>query len=339
MAGTVRRPWIMLAAPAVIVAVSVPLLAGASPPRSHQDPATAISVVSSPAASPSPEPSATPSVAPRPTAPPPAAAAAPAHPWAPQAPAPPPPPPGPPPITLAVPWSHQQYNLSCEEASLSMVLAFFGHPTTEQQIFNQIGIDWQHYSAGNAGGGDPYERFVGDPNGSQVRQTGYGVYWPPIDAAAGSFGAPVVQAGEGIAPATIYRAIRAGHPALVWVTYDMLPHVRADYQAYDGRSIPYAGPEEHAMVVTGIDGNAVRLNDPDRGQYWVTFARFEAAYAVYGQMGVVFGGPVATPVPTHVPTPLPTPTPTPVPTPTPTPTPVPTPTPTPTPVPSATPSA
>jgi uncharacterized protein YvpB len=232
-----------------------------------------------------------------------------------------------------VPWFHQQYNLSCEEASLSMVLAYYGHPTTEQQIFNRIGIDMTHYWAGKPGGGDPYVDFVGDPNGSEVQQTGYGVYWTPIDAAAGAFGAPVAHAGEGIAPGVIYSAVRAGHPALVWVTYDMRPHARADYQAYDGRSIPYAGPEEHTMVVTGIDGNAVRLNDPERGQYWVTFAQFEAAYAVYNQMGLVFGGPAATPVPT------PAPTPTPSATPTPTPAPTPSPTPTPTPVPSATPTA
>jgi uncharacterized protein YvpB len=183
----------------------------------------------------------------------------------------------------------QQYNLSCEESSLSMVLAFYGHPTTEKQVLDQIGIDSVHYWAGKPGGGDPYVSFVGDPNGSEVQQTGYGVYWPPINTAAGHFGATVARAGEGVAPSTIYSAVKAGHPAQVWVTFDLQPHARSDYQAYDGRTIPYAGPEEHAMVVTGIDGSGVRLNDPDRGQYWVTFARFEAAYAVYNQMAVVFG--------------------------------------------------
>ncbi len=54
------------------------------------------------------------------------------------------------------------------------------------------------------------------------------------------------------------------------------------------------------MVVTGIDGNGVRVNDPDRGQYWVTFARFDAAYAVYNQMAVVFGS--TAPSPTATPT-------------------------------------
>jgi uncharacterized protein YvpB len=190
-----------------------------------------------------------------------------------------------------VPWYHQQYNLSCEEASLSMVLAYYGHPTTEKQIFDVVGIDMVHYWAGKPGGGDPYVAFVGDPNGSEVQQTGYGVYWTPVRATAVHFGAPVAQAGEGIAPDTIYGAIKAGHPALVWVTFDWQPHTRNDYQAYDGMTIPYAGPEEHAMVVTGINGNSIRVNDPDRsqGRYWVPFDQFQAAYAVYNQMAIIFG--------------------------------------------------
>src|SRR5207237_9965824 len=151
----------------------------------------------------------TPAPAVRAKAPPPRPATAPAHPPA-AAPAPPPsPPPGPPPITVNVPVYHQQYNLSCEESSLSMVLAFFGHPTTEQQVFDQLGGDTVHYWAGKPGGGDPFLDFVGDPNGSEVQQTGYGVYWPPVKAAAGHFGAAVAQAGHGVAPSAIYTAIKA----------------------------------------------------------------------------------------------------------------------------------
>ena len=206
----------------------------------------------------------------------------------PQPPPQPPPPPTPPLFKVGVPVYRQQSSLSCEEAVLSMVLAFYGHPATEQQVFDQVGIDRAHYWAGRSGGGDPYAQFVGDPNGSEVQQTGYGVYWTPIAGAAKHFGAPVAQAGEGIAPAAIYAAVRGGHPAVVWVTYDLRPHVRADYQAFDGRTVPYAGPYEHAMVVTGLNDTGVRVNDPDAGQYWVPFGQFEAAYAVYNRMAVVF---------------------------------------------------
>jgi uncharacterized protein YvpB len=229
----------------------------------------------------------------------------------------------------------QVYNLSCEESSLAMVAAFYGHSVTDQDVLNFIGVDMAHYFTG-PGGGDPFVNFVGDPNGSEVRNTGYGVYWPPIKSAAEHFGTVVGQAGQGIAPGAVYGAVAAGHPVIVWVTFDLAWHARADYQAYDGATVPYAGPEEHAMVVTGVSDTSVRLNDPDRGQYWVSRTRFETAYGVYDQMALVFSSVAATPAPTATPTPAPTATPTPAPTATPAPTPTATPAPTPTGTPTAT---
>lgn len=197
-----------------------------------------------------------------------------------------------------------------------MVMAFFGRSVSDQEVLTYVGTDQVHFWAG-VGGGDPFVDFVGDPNGSEVKNTGYGVYWPPIQSAAAHFGAAVTRGGQGIAAGAVYSAVAAGQPVIVWVTYDLAWHARADYQAYDGQTIPYAGPEEHAMVVSGVSSTEVRLNDPDRGQYWISRSQFETAYGVYGQMAVVFGSSAATP------TPMPTPTPTPMPTPTPTPAPSP----------------
>ncbi|HKF78013.1 MAG TPA: C39 family peptidase, partial [Candidatus Dormibacteraeota bacterium] len=238
-----RRRWVTIGVAAVVLVALVPAGTGAKRQRPPGAPVAATTTADLPSATDttdtpdSPTPSPTPTDTPTPGAPVPPVlpAAAPAHPPAAPPPAAPPPPPGPPPVTIAVPWYHQQYNLSCEESSLSMVLAFFGHPTTEQQIFGYVTIDSAHPAAGVPGGGDPYVAFVGDPNGSEVLQTGYGVYWPRIAAAAGYFGAAVSQTGEGVAPAAIYAAVRAGHPALVWVTFDLRPHPRNDYQAWDGR--------------------------------------------------------------------------------------------------------
>lgn len=198
----------------------------------------------------------------------------------------PPPPPRPTSITLAVPWYHQQESLTCEEAALRMVLAYFGQAITEQQILNVEGVDLTHYWAG-AGGGDPFNDFVGNPNGSEITNTGYGAYWTPIQRAATSFGVSVRWASQGLSPNDLYNAVLSGWPVIFWVPYNWDTPSRNDYQAYDGRTIPYAGPEEHAMVVTGITPTEVEVNDPDRGQYWVTKPTFEANYAVYGDMAVV----------------------------------------------------
>jgi uncharacterized protein YvpB len=201
-----------------------------------------------------------------------------------------PPAPVPPPptsIVLGVPWYHQQYSLSCEEASLRMALAYRGIGVSDQQVLNQIGIDWTHYWAG-PGGGDPFRSFVGDPNGSEIANTGYGTYWPTIQAAAGAFGGGVVQAGN-LPPSTVYSRVLQGHPTITWVTFDWGTPARHDYTAYDGASIPYAGPDEHAVVVVGVTPDSVLVNDPDRGRYWVSKNQFEPAYSVYGDMAVVNG--------------------------------------------------
>jgi hypothetical protein len=181
--------------------------------------------------SPSPSPSTTPTQATARAAPPaPHPAAAPAHPPAAPPPALPPAPTG---VTVAVPVQRQVYNLSCEESSLSMVMAFYGRTISDQDVLTFIGVDQVHYFTG-PGGGDPFVDFVGDPNGSEVRNTGYGVYWPPIQSAATHFGAPASQAGQGIAATTVYAAVGAGRPAIVWVTFDLAAHARSDYAASTG---------------------------------------------------------------------------------------------------------
>jgi uncharacterized protein YvpB len=217
---------------------------------------------------------------------------------------------GVPSTTIAVPEYHQQHQLSCEESSLSMVLSFYGHPPAstspsdqrarEDQILSYIGIDRTHWWAGpgstetpaqQAVAGDPYVSFVGNPDGSEVigAWSGYGTYYPNIVRAARQFGAPVARAGTGIAPQSLYDVVRAGHPVEVWVSFDLQAHGADHYTAFDGRSVLYHGPWEHTVVLSGIDATGVRINDPDRTQYWITFAQFETAYAQYRQMAVVFG--------------------------------------------------
>lgn len=189
-------------------------------------------------------------------------------------------------ISLAVPFYHQQESLTCEEAALRMSLAYFGIGISEQQVLNAEGVDLVHYWTG-AGGGDPFADFVGNPNGSEIANTGYGSYWSAISRATADLGGIAAWAGMGLSPGSVYNYVLAGQPVIFWVPYDWDTPARHDYTAFDGRSIPYAGPEEHAMVVIGVSPTQVEVNDPDRGQYWVSKSQFQANYAVYGDMAVV----------------------------------------------------
>ena len=192
--------------------------------------------------------------------------------------------------TLDVPWFKQAFPLSCEAASLRMALAYRGIATTDAAILDLLGADLRPAVVGADGSmrwGDPYEGFVGSPNGSEVALTGYGTYYPPIARAAKALGGTVVRSGEEIPAGDVYAAVRDGHPVVAWVTYHWVGATRHDYTSFGGRSIPYAGPVEHAVTVVGVAGDDVYINNPWNGREWISRRTFEAAYATYNRMAVV----------------------------------------------------
>src|SRR5438105_3827787 len=128
---------------------------------------------------------------------------------------------------LNVPFQHQIHGLSCEAAALQMALESQGIYVSQDSILNVMGIDWRRPywdSAGNMHWGDPYDNFVGNPDGAEFNFTGYGTYYPTVVRAAQHFGGSVVQAGEGIAPSTLYQAVMNGQPVVAWGSFDWVFH-------------------------------------------------------------------------------------------------------------------
>ncbi|MFD5462395.1 C39 family peptidase [Kitasatospora sp. NPDC127059] len=193
------------------------------------------------------------------------------------------------PAAATVPYYHQQLSDDCEAAALRMVLAARDVTADDQQILDRIGVDRAHPEFGHSGprSGDPYEAFVGDPDGSETGGTGFGVYSPPVAEAARSYGLTVLQDGSGISVQQLKDQLAGGHPAIVWVDY-LWRHLKSTtYTAYDGRSVLYAGTAEHTVVVTGFSGGKVSVNDPARGRTTVSEQDFADGYATYGHMAVV----------------------------------------------------
>jgi uncharacterized protein YvpB len=190
---------------------------------------------------------------------------------------------------IPVPVYRQQLADDCEATALRMVLAYRGHRRSDRQLLGSIGVDLTHPQFGHSGSrsGDPFRAFVGNPDGNESRGTGYGVYYPRIAAAARAAGGTVLVAQEGYAPSRLYAQLAAGHPAVVWIDYLYRTRPISWYRAYDGRWIPYAGTAEHAIALVGVTPNGVYVNDPARGYYWISKARFQAGYASYLDMAVV----------------------------------------------------
>jgi uncharacterized protein YvpB len=190
---------------------------------------------------------------------------------------------------LNVPWYHQVYVLSCESASLRMALGYEGIATTDRAVLDIIGADLRGpvFDSSGMHWGDPFATFVGNVNGSEVALTGYGTYYPTIAHAAMALGGHVLRSGQNILPAELYDAVINGHPAVVWVTYHWVRLARKDYVAFDGKTVTYAGPGEHAVTLVGVQPTLVLINNPATGVEWIDKTTFEAIYAIYDHMAVI----------------------------------------------------
>lgn len=191
---------------------------------------------------------------------------------------------------LWVPVYAQVRGLDCEAAALQMALAHEGYRVGQNRILVESGIDWRPPVRDATGfhWGDPYTSFVGNPDGSEIRLTGYGEYAPVLAKAAYLSGGALLAVGEGISPGTIYWYVLHGHPAVAWVSFDFRWHQVTHYVAFDGRTVQFGSPYEHAVTVVGVWGNWVVINNPWGGRrQWIWRSTFEAAYATFNDMAVI----------------------------------------------------
>jgi len=191
---------------------------------------------------------------------------------------------------LNAPTIHQNMALDCEAAALAVALQTRGISLTQAWVFAELPkqpqravvsgsrpVDW----------GDPYAAFVGNVNGSETNYTGYGVYYPPIAAVAQRAGA-TVDAHTGWTIAQIEYQIQLGHPVIVWTNASFSYSHTANWNAWDGRVVPYT-TDEHAVTVVGFNSLAGTVTIIDVGvglRRTLSNAAFGAGIATFGGMAV-----------------------------------------------------
>ena len=198
-------------------------------------------------------------------------------------------------ISLPGPVIKQDLALDCESAALQVALAVRHIDVTQDQIFSSLPQDARPVQLGADGSpvrwGDPYVDFVGDVNGFEPSFTGYGVYYPPIVAAAERYGAQAVGRTGWTIP-EIVAQLRAGNSVIVWLTSDFKPHAPRYWTAWDGRRIPWA-IGEHAVPVIGYDPvrDTITVVDVLYGVVR-TFSTeaFAAAMTTFGGTGIAVSG-------------------------------------------------
>ena len=194
-------------------------------------------------------------------------------------------------VISGVTFYYQDHPLSCEEAATSMALSHQGISLSQDQILAELGADRRgEYvdSSGRVRWGNPYETFVGNVNGSESNFTGYGTYYPPLVRIARAHGARIIAYGS-MSADTVYARVIAGHPVVAFATWDWAWHPRRDYLSYDGQWIPFIGPynASHVYTVVGVSPSSVLINDPIRGQYWISKGSFQAGYSDFNE-AIVF---------------------------------------------------
>ncbi|HKB88687.1 MAG TPA: C39 family peptidase [Patescibacteria group bacterium] len=185
---------------------------------------------------------------------------------------------------LSVPSYIQQHTLSCEVASLRMTLAYKGITKSEDELLAQVGVDNTPHSGGIWG--DPYEHFVGNVNGNQMRN-GYGVYWGPIERVAKSYGnAKAFEHGD---IKLLTDNIKKGNPIIIWVYSSS--GAPTHWKTPSGRDI-FAVAGEHTVVVAGFVGPSdnptqIIVNDSLTGQVYWPRNLFDHKWSTFGQSGVI----------------------------------------------------
>jgi uncharacterized protein YvpB len=199
-------------------------------------------------------------------------------------------------VYLPGPIIKQDLALDCESAALQVALAVRNIQVPQDRIYASLPQDPRPPVIGADGRparwGDPYTAFVGDVNGYEPDFTGYGVYYPPIVAAAERYGA-VADGHTGWTVAEIVAQLRLGNSVVVWLTSDFKAHTPRFWTAWDGTRIPWA-IGEHAVPVIGYDPvqDTVTFVDVLYGvQRTMTATAFAAAMTTFGGMGIAVSSP------------------------------------------------
>jgi uncharacterized protein YvpB len=191
-------------------------------------------------------------------------------------------------IIPGMPLYYQRHALSCEETSTSMGLVHQGLHISQDQILARLGVDRTPARLVNGyvvRWGNPDRAFVGNVNGSENNYTGQQANPKALVRVLNSYGAKIVEWSEpGVGPNVIsaqeiYKQVAAGHPVVAYATWDWNWHRIYYYRSEDGNRVPLISPaDDHVYLVVGVSATRVLINDPIRGQYWVSKGAFNASY-------------------------------------------------------------
>ena len=186
---------------------------------------------------------------------------------------------------LVVPIIQQQFRNNCETAALSMLLASAGvaqdQVVLQEQVAKAEPLDPEIGAGGEEIWGDPNLGFVGRYDGGGPAG-GFGVFQGPILDLASRFANPADLTE--VKPEAVYRRLLAGHAVMTWIGLSDGPYSTWTSPAGKEVTVNFG---EHTVLLTGIAGDRVFVNDPIDGQKKVwTRDEFEAKWDLLGNRAI-----------------------------------------------------
>ena len=167
--------------------------------------------------------------------------------------------------SVSIPVVKQRLRNNCESAALAMLLQVEGRAvdqlTLQRELPRSGPLDPEARPDGTRVWGDPDVGYVGRPDGGGTAG-GYGVYQAPVSAVARRRGLDLADlTGE---PASrVYDALRQGRPVMAWIGLSDGPY--ETWRTPEGRQVT-GNFGEHTVVLTGIRGDVLDVNDPLSGR-------------------------------------------------------------------------
>ncbi len=164
-------------------------------------------------------------------------------------------------VMIDVPVVEQAYRNNSETAALEMLLASRGVDRDQTELQGMLRRDGPLDPRTRADDalvwGNPVRGFVGrvDDGG------GFGVYPPPLSALASRWIDPVDLSGQ--PPALIFARLLSGHAVLAWIGLSAGPF--RSWVGPRGEQVT-VNWGEHAVLLIGLAGSRILLNDPLTGE-------------------------------------------------------------------------
>lgn len=163
---------------------------------------------------------------------------------------------------IAVPLINQFPELptGCEVTSAAMLMNYYGIDVNKEVLADEISkAPLPDLKNGYVHGYNPNEYFIGNPRDNKS----FGVFHKPIHKLISTY----ISAEDitGCDFSEIVHRVKNGQPVMAWITRD-LAAMEHKVSWYIGEELFWWPKGEHTVIITGIEGNNILVNDPYNGQ-------------------------------------------------------------------------